>query len=75
MVRRKEKQETSFFGEKEKSKTTNIADILQEVKRQKHQDDDPPIMNNHGGSGNLMSKFKMENTCDISQLKKGSFHS
>jgi len=32
-------------------------------------------MNNHGGSGNLMGKLKLESTYDISKMKKGSFHS
>ena len=54
-----------FIGEKEKSKTTNIADILQEVKRSNHKQDDPPIV-----AGGLVRKF--DNTYDLTKIKKGT---
>jgi hypothetical protein len=53
-----------FVGEKEKSKTTNIADILSEVKRSSHKQDDPPIV------ASEIKKF--DNTYDLSKLKKAT---
>ena len=44
-----------------KSKTTNVADILKEIK------------NSRKGGKNIKEKF--ENTCDLSKLKKNSFFS
>ena len=80
VVKRKEKPHPSqLFGDKEKSKTTNIADILQEVKRSKQnqQDMDSILPISHHGSGNLLTKIDHNQTgvYDITKFKKGSFHS
>ena len=53
-----------FFGDKEKSKTTNMADLLHEIKK---------TNDSAQGGGSGLGKIKFDNTYDLSKLKKGSF--